>query len=81
MQANSLGQLATRVMLPCRPQQWHPSLPSDLEPVLGIKGVPYGMATQFMAAAPRQMLSVGVFTAGDRAREVAAAQNCLFQGV
>jgi hypothetical protein len=39
------------------------------------------LVTQFMAAVPSHLLTTRLMSASDRAHEVVAALDCLFQGV
>lgn len=69
------------MVLPLLPQSAAPKPASTLNPVFEIEGVPHVLVTQFMAAVPCSMLKVPVFSVEDRAHEVVAAMDCLFQGI
>ncbi len=81
VQANLLSQLNTRVVVPLMPSTAAPKPAQALNPVFDIEGTPHVLVTQFMAAVPCSLLKTQVFSAQDRAREVVAALDCLFQGV
>jgi toxin CcdB len=81
VQANLLSALNTRVVLPLLPSSMAPKPAQTLNPVFEVDGTPHVLATQFMAAVPCTLLKTQVFSAQDRAHEVVAALDCLFQGV
>jgi len=73
VQANLLSHLNTRVVVPL--------LPKTLNPTININGAAHVMVTQFMAAVPQRLLQTQVLSLEDRAHELVAALDCLFQGV
>jgi toxin CcdB len=81
VQANLLSQLNTRMVVPLLPAAHSPSPAQTLNPVVHVNGLPHVMVTQFMAAVPAKLLRAVVLSLEDRAHEVVAALDCLFQGV
>lgn len=81
VQANLLSHLNTRMVVPLLPQTSAPTPAQTLNPVFAIDGLACVMVTQFMAAVPQKMLTSQVLSVEDRAHEVVAALDCLFQGV
>jgi toxin CcdB len=81
VQANLLSHLNTRVVLPLLPQSHAPKPADTLNPTFVIDGVPHVLVTQFMAAVPCAMLQSFTLSVEDRAHEVVAALDYLFQGI
>ncbi|MEY2839248.1 MAG: hypothetical protein RJB60_1547 [Pseudomonadota bacterium] len=81
VQANLLSHLNTRMVVPLLPQTSAPTPARTLNPLFEIDGLACVMVTQFMAAVPQKMLSAKVLSVEDRAHDVVAALDCLFQGV
>ena len=81
VQANLLRHLNTRVVVPLLPMDGAPTPAQQLNPIFDIEGVAHVMSTQFMAAVPEKLLKTKSLNMDDRAHEVIAALDCLFQGV
>ncbi len=81
VQANLLSHLNTRMVVPLLPAGEAPRPAHTLNPVIELEGVRHVMVTQFMAAVPLRVLQAPVADLQDRAPELIAALNCLFQGV
>jgi len=81
VQANLLGHLNTRMVVPLLPKASAPVPAQTLNPAFDIDGVAHVMVTQFMAAVPQKLLQAQVLSLEDRAHEVVSALDCLFQGV
>ena len=56
VQADLLGELGTRVVVPLLPPEVAPTPARDLNPVFAIRGQPHVMLTQFLAAVPAKEL-------------------------
>jgi toxin CcdB len=81
VQANLLSHLNTRMVVPLLPKANAPVPAHTLNPIFDIDGAAHVMVTQFMAAVPQKMLLTRALGVEDRAHEVVAALDCLFQGV
>lgn len=81
VQANLLSHLITRMVVPLLPKAQAPLPAKTLNPAFDVEGVTHVLVAQFMAAVPHRILQTQVLSLEDRAHEVVAALDCLFQGV
>lgn len=81
VQAILLRDLSTCVVVPLLPMDAAPKPARALNPLFEINGVPHVMATQFLAAVPKRLLTRKVADFHERAHEIVSALDCLFQGV
>jgi toxin CcdB len=81
VQANLLSHLNTCMVVPLLPIGNAPAPAQTLNPLFDIGDARFVMATQFMAAVPRKVLKDRILTVEERAFEITAALDCLFQGV
>ena len=81
VQANLLDHLNTRVVVPLLPLDTAPKPAEVLNPTFEINGIRCLMATQFMAAVPRRLLSAEVLNLQDDAGTIINALDCLFEGI
>ena len=81
VQANLLGQLDTRVVVPLLALDIAPKPAKVLNPVFEIDGRPHSMATQFLAAVPRRLLQREILSLESQAHVIVGALDCLFQGI
>ncbi len=80
VQANELGDLNTRVVVPLMPIGDAPKPAQVLNPVFRIDGTNCVMVTQYMSAVQSKMLKKTVCTVSDRRDEITAALDLLFFG-
>ncbi len=80
VQSDLLSGLNTRVVVPLLPKSSAPSPAQRLNPVFGIEGREFVMATQYMAAVPEGELRSAVGSLADKQDEIAAALDMLFLG-
>ena len=80
VQANELGDLNTRVVVPLMPMGDAPKPAQVLNPVFRIDGTNCVMVTQYMSAVQSKMLKKTVCTVSDRRNEITAALDLLFFG-
>lgn len=80
VQADLLGHLNTRVVVPLLPLDCAPMPAKMLNPVFDIEGNAFSMATQFLAAVPAQMLKIPLLSLEDKRDDITAALDLLFQG-
>ena len=80
VQADLLGHLNTRVVVPLLPLDIAPMPAQTLNPVFDIEGIPMSMVTQFMAAVPVQMLKTTLLSLDRNRNDITAALDLLFQG-
>lgn len=81
IQADILGQLNTRLVVPLLPPEIAPEPAKKLNPVFEIDGQPAVMATQFLAAAPVSALSEPLGNAEPLHQEINDAIDFLMQGM
>ncbi len=80
VQADLLGHLNTRVVVPLLPLAGAPKPATTLNPLFEIEGIPVSMVTQFMAAVPLALLRTPLLNLEGRRGEITAAVDFLFQG-
>ncbi len=80
VQADVLGHLNTRVVVPLLPLNVAPMPAKTLNPVFEVDGESVVMATQFLAAVPASLLRMGIASLEDRRHDITAALDLLFQG-
>ena len=80
VQADALGHLNTRMVVPLLPAQRAPRPASHLNPVFRIGAIDYVLATQYMAAVPARILKHSPFSLAQRREEIVAALDLLLQG-
>ena len=80
VQANELGDLNTRVVVPLMPVGDAPKPAQVLNPVFRIDWTNCVMVTQYMAAVQSKTLKKTVCTVADRRDEITAALDLLFFG-
>ncbi len=80
IQADLLGHLNTRVVVPLLPLSLAPQAARTLNPSFDIGDETLVMATQFMAAVPASMLRAPLTSLGTRRDEIVAAIDLLMQG-
>jgi len=81
VQANLLSHLNTCAVVPLLPLDKAPTPAKVLNPTFEVEGSTYVMATQFIAAVPRRLLSRQVLNLEEHAAVVVNALDCLFQGI
>lgn len=82
VQADLLGDLATRVVVPLYPAGPHKSRAlTTLNPVLRIGGKPYLMATQELAGISKKILGKAVQDCSASRTEITAALDLLLTGI
>jgi toxin CcdB len=82
VQADLLGELATRVVVPLYPAGPHKSRAlSTLNPVLRVGGKPYVMATQELAGVSKKLLGKAVLDCSASRAEITAALDLLLTGI
>nr|WP_309503898.1 CcdB family protein [uncultured Roseovarius sp.] len=80
VQADLLGALNTRMIVPLMAANKAPVPAKRLNPVFVIEDTEYGMVTQFMAAVPRSVLREPVANLTERFEEITTAIDMLIQG-
>lgn len=80
VQANLLGNLNTRVVVPLLPQSAAPAAAARLNPIVNVQGKNVVMVTQFMAAVPTTLLKTPLLNLEPSRNEITAALDFLFQG-
>ncbi len=80
VQADLLGLLNTRVVVPLLPMERAPTPADRLNPTFEIGGIDVSILTQFMAAVPKAELKNHVLTLESKAAEIIAAIDFLHQG-
>jgi len=80
VQADLLGQLNTRLVVPLIPQAQAPTPARRLNPVFTIDGTAYVMVTQFAASVPVSTLGKPVDHLKDAFAEITDALDMLLQG-
>lgn len=80
VQADLLSHLNTRIVVPLLPRDVAPTPAKVLNPVFEVDGQSVVMATQFLAAVPKKMLSRVIANTENRRSEIKAALDLLFQG-
>ena len=80
VQANELGDLNTRVVVPLMPIGDAPKPAQVLNPVFRIDGTNCVMVSQYMSAVQSKMLKKTVCTVADHRNEITAALDLLFFG-
>lgn len=80
VQADLLDHLNTRVVVPLLPKTHAPQPAARLNPVFEVGGVPYVMATQFLAAVPKSELGTKVANIEPSFTEITTALDMVFQG-
>ena len=80
VQADLLGMLNTSVVVPLQPLDRAPLPAERLNPVFDILGQPFVMATQFMAAVPRNELKTPLLSLDKERFIILAAIDFLHQG-
>ena len=81
VQADLLGHLSTRVVVPLLPLSKAPKPARTLNPVFDIGGVQHAMVTQYLAAINRREIGEHVADLTNEASTIVNALDCLFQGV
>ncbi|WP_298948559.1 CcdB family protein [uncultured Paracoccus sp.] len=80
VQADLLGALNTRIVVPLMPRDAAPTPAGRLNPVFEIGATHYVMVTQFMAAIPRAVLRRPVTTLADQDTAIMAALDMALVG-
>jgi toxin CcdB len=80
-QADLLGHLNSRLVVPLLPIDVAPSPAKRLNPIFEINGQGHVMATQFAAAVRRKDLDEAVASLADRGLEITGALDVLISGV
>lgn len=80
VQADSMSQFNTRMVIPLLPLDEAPKPATTLNPLFEIGGRTYSMVTQYMAAYPVKALKTAAFSAENRHDEIVAAIDLLLQG-
>jgi len=80
VQADSMGHLGSRVVIPLVPLAELPRPATRLNPVVDIDGERYVMVTQSIGAVPIKFLKHSVGSLAHRYDEVVAAIDLLLQG-
>jgi toxin CcdB len=80
VQADTMGHLDSRVVIPLVPLAELPKPATRLNPVVDIDGAPYVMLTQSMGAISVKLLKQRVGSLADRYDEIVAAMDLLLQG-
>ena len=80
IQADTLDQLNTRIVVPIRVPERAPKPAKRLNPVFNLNGRRYVMVTQFMAAVPAKEFAVPEDNLVRHHDEIVAALDMLFQG-
>ena len=80
-QANLLGHLNTRFVVPLIKREQAPAAAGRFNPLFAIGGVEHVMVTQFASAVERRELSGAVTSLADRSFEILDALDVLVSGV
>jgi toxin CcdB len=80
VQADLLGHLNTRVVVPLLPLNVVPTPAKTLNPVFEVDGEAMVMATQFLAAVPTSLLRTCVASLEGQRHDITTALDLLFQG-
>lgn len=80
VQADTLGDLNTRAVVPVRLPHQAPAPARRMNPLFQVEGQGYVMVTQFIAAIPESELQVPVANLAEHRDEITAALDFLFQG-
>ena len=80
VQADLLGNLNTRVVVPLMPRDAAPLPAKGLNPVFRIEGESVVMVTQFLAAVPASMLKKPILPLDVERDAIVSALDMLFQG-
>lgn len=80
VQANTLDELNTRVVVPVRRPERAPKPAKRLNPSFQIEGQRYLMVTQFLAAVPESTLGESLGNLSRHHDDIVAALDMLFQG-
>lgn len=82
VQADLLGDLGTRVVIPLRRAERFPDArpPAELMPVVEVEGSRYVVETPKLAAVPARALKMPVCSLTDRGADITGALDFLFQG-
>jgi toxin CcdB len=80
VQADALGGLNTRMVIPLLPATRAPLPARTLNPVFRIGTVDYVLATQYLAAVPARILQHSPVSLSHRRGEIVAAIDLLLQG-
>ncbi len=82
VQADLLGDLETRVVVPLRRRDRFPAvrLPSELIPCVDVEGESCQVETPKLAALPRRVLKSPICSLADRRDDITRALDFLFQG-
>lgn len=82
VQADLLGDLGTRVVIPLRRAERFPDArpPAELMPVVEVEGSRYVVETPKLAAVPARALKMPVCSLTDRGADITRALDFLFQG-
>ncbi|TAM54282.1 MAG: plasmid maintenance protein CcdB [Paraburkholderia sp.] len=80
VQADAMGHLDSRVVIPLVPLTELPKPATRLNPLVDIDGEQYVMVTQSMGAVSVKLLKQGVGSLSDRYDEIVAAMDLLLQG-
>ena len=80
VQANIMGHLNTRIVVPLMPPDVAPKPAKGMNPEFLIGGVPVVMVTQFLAAVPISTLKEQVSTLDPHRTVIADAIDLLLQG-
>ncbi|KAE8761244.1 plasmid maintenance protein CcdB [Paraburkholderia madseniana] len=81
IQADSMGHLGSKVVIPLLQASEYRLPASRLNPQFEILGKQYVLLTQSMGAMPVKLLNQAVCNLSDRAHEIVAAIDVLFNGV
>ena len=80
VQADTLDELNTRVVIPVRRPERAPKPAKRLNPTFRIESQQYLMVTQFLAAVPESALGEAVDNLSQEHDKIIAALDMLFQG-
>ncbi|WP_417247559.1 CcdB family protein [Celeribacter sp.] len=81
VQADLMGGLNTRVVVPLMPVDAAPAPAKRLNPVLDIRSERYVMVTQFLSAVPAFILKTPVASLAQHDTEITGALDILLTGV
>jgi toxin CcdB len=81
VQADILGYLNTRTVVPLLPKSAAPAAIRSLNPALEIEGKPYTMLTQAIATLPARDLRGKVASLGNHHDDIMRALDILFTGL
>lgn len=80
VQADTLGDLNSRTVVPLRLPRQAPVPAGRLNPLFQVEGQRYILVTQFIAAIPENELRAPVANLAEHRDEITAALDFLFQG-